>query len=480
MAVLAASLLDRVAEILTRYSMLPPGARIGVAVSGGADSVVLLHLLHRLAGRFQIQLAVLHANHQLRAAESDRDEALVRQLAASLALSLFCEAVPLTPGNLEQEARTARRAFFFRLRKQAGLAKIALGHTRSDQAETVLLRLLRGSGTTGLAGMRFITPEGLIRPLLSTSRQEVRDWALAEGIAWREDSTNQDQRFRRNRLRAKTLPELTADYNSNLEPVLAHTATIAQAEEDYWATQVGPLCNTLARQSHWGLLVEAPALVTLHPAVQRRAVRHLLTHLKGDLRSLDLAHVDAILAICGSAHGHDRVLVPGVDALRSFQTLLLTQPGRLTADNRQYSVPLPPGDWISLPAAAGAIRLNPVNSESQFCDIFKSEEDFPSEVAYINPRVLSDAGLIRPLYVRNWEPGDQVHRPGHSRPEKLKSLFGEHRVLLWERRHWPVITCGEEVVWVRRFGCSAQFAASESATSVFRLEYSVNEYPAEL
>lgn len=480
MAVLPVPLVDRVAEILTRYSMLPPAARIGVAVSGGADSVVLLHVLQRLSQRFPVQLLVLHVNHKLRGAESDADEGFVRNLADSLGLPVLSETATLPSGNLEQEARSARRAFFRRVSGSEGLERIALGHSRSDQAETVLLRLMRGSGTAGLAGMRYITSDNLIRPLLDLSRDEIRDWASNEGIEWREDSTNGDLRFTRNRVRKETLPAMAAAYNPNLERVLAGTASVAQAEEDYWALEISPVCEQLAKPSRLGLFVDAPALGALQPAVQRRVLRRLLMGLRGDLRSIDLVHIEAILALCNSNHGHDRVLVPGVDAIRSFETLLLTEPGRLSADDRQYRYPLPPGEWCRLPGEGGAIRLNSVKSEAQFCDTFKSEEDFPFEVAKINRGVLTDAGLIRPLYVRNWEPGDQIHRPGHTRPEKLKALFGEYRILLWERRHWPVVVCGEEIIWTRQFGCAAKIKASGSEEALLQLEYERAEEAVEL
>jgi tRNA(Ile)-lysidine synthase len=471
MAVLAATLVDRVAEILTRYSMMPPGAQVGVAVSGGADSVVLLHVLHRLSRQFGARLAVLHLNHQLRFGESDADEMFVRELASSLDLPIFCERTTLPPGNLEQEARNARRAFFFRIRSEAGLDRIALGHTRSDQAETVLYRLLRGAGTAGLAGMRFVTPDGLIRPLLTLSRAAVREWAAAEGISWREDATNGDERFVRNRIRNQTLPQLSTEFNPNLESVLANTARVAQAEEDYWAAEIAPICERISTEDAFGLLVDVPALAGLHPAVQRRAIRHLLVRLRGDLRLIDLAHVDGILGLCVGTQGHDRVLAPGVDALRSFETLLLTAPGKLNADARQYSFPLPLGEPCVLPGSAGSLCVYPVKSETQFCANFNSEQYFPSETAEVNQHVLTDAGLMRPLYVRNWEPGDEIHRPGHKQPEKLKALFGEHRIRLWERRHWPVVVCGEEVVWVRHFGCAAKFVASGQESAALRLQY---------
>ena len=161
---LADTLAHRVAEFISREKMLAPADRVGVAVSGGADSLVLLHLLHRLRSHFAIDLVVLHVNHQLRGAESAADEDFVRSIAASLGLDLVAFQGPVPPGNLEQEARDIRRAFFREAKAKYNLHRIALGHTLSDQAETVLFRLLRGSGLAGLAGMRPVTSD--------TSRQK--------------------------------------------------------------------------------------------------------------------------------------------------------------------------------------------------------------------------------------------------------------------------------------------------------------------
>ena len=459
------------AEIITRYSMTTPGSRIGVAVSGGADSVVLLHILYRLAPVLQAGLVVLHLNHQLRGTESDGDENFVRGLADSLGLPCFAERTQLGSGNLEQEAREARRRFFAKARRDHELARIALGHTRSDQAETVLFRFLRGSGTAGLAGMRFVTEEGLIRPLLEISRNEVRDWAITERIGWREDSTNADPKFARNKLRNEAIPVLTAGFNSNLEGVLAGTAAVAQAEEEYWAYEITTIYERISKRTQLGSFLQIPDLEGLPLAVRRRLIRRMLVDVRGDLRGIDLQHVDAVLGVCSSSHGHDRVIVPGVDVLRSFKTVLFTAPGKLNSEKRHYTLDLKVGEINELPYGLGSIGLCFVNSGAQFCANFKSEEYFPTEIADLDRDALGGGEPVRPLRVRNWEPGDELRRSGHRVPEKLKSLFQEYRVLLWERRHWPVVVCGEDIVWVRRFGCAAEFQAADSSRDRIRLTY---------
>lgn len=443
--------------------MIRPHSRLGVAVSGGADSVVLLHLLSALRERFPCELTVLHANHGLRGQESDGDEAFVRALAEELGIPCLSELVALEPGNLEQSARDARRAFF----RKSGLDRIALGHTRSDQAETVLYRFLRGSGSAGLAAMRPVSEDWLIRPLLDASREEVREWARDQGITWREDSTNADSRFARNFLRNEAMPALAQNFNTKLEAVLAGTAALAQAEEDYWSEFVSQIYCEHVSRSDLGSFLHISQLNSLPLAVRRRLIRRAVEEIRGNLRGIDLQHIESILRLFESTEGHDRVIIPGLDALRSYGTLLLAHPGRLNEDKRHYRVDIGVSNPANLPFGLGFIRLDASAKELQNCANVRISQTPSTEVAYLD----SDA-LRGPMYVRNWEPGDGLRMPGHSGFIKLKTLFQEHRVLLWERRHWPVLVCGDDVIWTRRFGCSAEVAAGPETQQTIRLMFS--------
>ena len=418
----------------------------------------------------RIEPIVLHVNHKLRGAESEADEAFVRELAASLHLPVFVERSHPGEGNLEQAARDLRRNFFRKCMAEQHLACVALGHTRSDQAETVLFRFLRGSGLTGLAGMRPVTDDGFIRPLLTSSRVEIREWASAEGISWREDSSNENLDFARNRLRQETIPALADTYNPNLENVLAGMATLASAEEDYWNQQVEPAYGQITKRTQLGPFFQIDALMDLHPALRRRVLRRAMKDVRGDLRSVDFQHIEAMLNLCNSAQGHDRVLVPGIDAIRSFDTLLLTRPGELAAGGRHYRVDLRLGEEHRLPFGAGTIYVDWAQHAVQFCANFKGA----AEVEDLDAGTLTGESASRPFYVRNWEPGDEMQRPGHAGAEKIKSLFQEYRVVLWERRHWPVVVLGDEIVWVRRFGIAAKFKGSGQSRHTVRLIYQSN------
>ncbi|MBV9502618.1 MAG: tRNA lysidine(34) synthetase TilS [Acidobacteriaceae bacterium] len=473
---MTADLIERVAEILTRYNMLSPGDRVGVAVSGGADSVALLHILERLAPRFGITLSIVHVNHGLRGEESDQDEQFVRALAAFLNVEIFVESARVEGANIEEQARDARREFFLRLLNcEGGLDKIALGHSRSDQAETVLFRFLRGSGLAGLCGMRLWTPNRLIRPLLTSSRQEIRSWAEAERIGWCEDSSNQDCRFTRNRLRNDLLPALTRDYNSNLEVVLSRTSELALAEEDYWLGEISKLFHQLAKRIHLGWILPVGAVRDLHLAVQRRLIRHALFVTRMSLRALDMEHIDAVLALCRSCEGHDRVLVPGAEALRSFDQLLIAAPGALNANGRHYRLHIVFGKELALPANAGSLCIDWVKPGTEICASFKEGQELSLERVYLNGDRIALNSSEGVFCVRNWEPGDQLHRVGHKGAEKIKSLFQEYRVPLWMRRHWPIVVCGDEIAWARQFGGAVNFTASKEQGGAVRLTYRPQE-----
>ncbi len=232
-------MLDRVAEFVARHRMLEGGQRVGVAVSGGADSVFLLHALRELG----FKLSVIHIEHGIRGAASVADAEFVGRLGADFGIPFLIHHadVPAMDGNLEQAAREVRQAFYAELIASGAVDRVATGHTRTDQAETVLYRILRGSGLTGLSGILPVTREGIIRPLLEIDRAEIEGWLRERGTAWREDETNRDRTLARNRLRHEILPLLRDGFNPQLDQALAHLATLARDEEDYWDQTVASL-----------------------------------------------------------------------------------------------------------------------------------------------------------------------------------------------------------------------------------------------
>jgi len=454
--------LERLFAYANHHKMFLPGQRVGVAVSGGADSVFLLHAVHQLAPRWNLHLSVVHIEHGIRGDASKQDADFVRSLAAAYGMPFHLQEVQLAAGNLEQEARRARHGFFHSLIQHGQVDRIATGHTRSDQAETVLFRILRGSGLTGLAGVLPVTNEGLVRPLLPFTRIEVRAWLSEGGHAWQEDSTNQDLTFQRNNLRNETLPALASEYNPNLEEALANLATLAHDEEAYWR-------QTLPKAHLNQVVILNTADVCAQPAVGRRLLRQAIAQVKGDLRQIEFAHIERLLQMAAQVHdGHDRAILPGIDAMRSFHLLRIAPFGYDKARIRDYSFTLDSAELQSREITAGPVRLHlgRIVEGSQPCATVKEKLDWQRLVSPPTPQERP-----RSLEVRNWRPGDQYCRIGRGHPEKIKQMFQEFRIPLWERHEWPVLTLGGEVVWAKQFGPAAAFVArADSAVLLSVLE----------
>src|SRR5439155_19223240 len=228
---------------MTRSGLFRAGERVGVAVSGGGDSVLLLDFMTRLASKTGLSLAAVHFNHHLRGAESDADESFVRELADARAIEFFgggadvARAARETHGNVEATARHLRYKFFFSLVNQGSLDKVATAHTASDQAETVLLRLLRGAGTRGLGGIYPVLEGIVVRPFLDLTRAEVQSELHARKLDFRLDSTNLDTRLARNKVRASLLPLLEKEFNPAVVRLLKDLAARARDDEAYLEQQ---------------------------------------------------------------------------------------------------------------------------------------------------------------------------------------------------------------------------------------------------
>jgi tRNA(Ile)-lysidine synthase len=447
-------MLERVAAAMARYRMVAPGDSVGVAVSGGADSVCLLYVLRELAPRWNLRLSVLHLNHRLRGEDSRRDAEFVADLAAQLGFRAEVREadVAAVPGNLEQAAREARLAFFREAIAGGTIAKVAVGHTRSDQAETVLFRFLRGAGSAGLAGIRPVTSEGIVRPLLGVTRAEVEEFLRARGLPWREDATNRSLEFARNRIRHELLPELARNWNPAIAETLANLADWACAEEEYWERELDRLSAGRLSERQGAVFLRADDLRGLPLAAARRLLRRAMERVKGDLRGIDFQHISTVLELASSIEGHGRVQAPGLDIFRSFEWLRIARPVTDSLASRDYAVTAELPGVARVPARGIAVSLELIEN---------SESSAPPDSVYNNSGTswLDGGKVTGPLELRNWRPGDQYWPLGSAGREKIKTFFQEARIPLWERRHWPVLTAGGSIVWARKFGPDARVAA---------------------
>jgi tRNA(Ile)-lysidine synthase len=408
--------------------------------------VGLLRMLLEWRQELGIVLSVVHLNHKLRAEESDTDEAFVRQLAAAHRLEVVCESRNVKGYaaekklSLEAAARELRYEFF-RQTLEGNLDRIATAHTLDDQAETVLMKLSRGAGTRGLAG---IYPEvsiqhsafssqprakTVVRPLLATRREGLIDYLGELGQDWREDSSNRDLRHTRNRMRHGIIPRLERQVNPAIREALAEAAEIARGEEQYWAREVARLLPPLWKRNGRGGVLSRTRLAEFELALQRRLVRAAGESLG---LSLEFRHVEEVLGL--SAEGAQTNLPADWAVCVRKGELRFEGISEATSDYR-YALSVP-GEVVVSEAG--------VTVKAQAMD---------SVGAAYNPADLLDWKYARGgLVVRNWAAGERFW-PSHTKePKKIKELLQDRHITGGEKRRWSVVASGDEVVWVRGLG----------------------------
>jgi tRNA(Ile)-lysidine synthase len=468
---------------LQRLGVWRAGAKFGVAVSGGADSVALLLLFLELREaahtKGPMEIAVVHFNHQLRGAAADADEEFVRQLAAKRGLEFHRAAADVretakrAKRNMEDAGRRERYGFFARLVEQGSVDWVATAHTMDDQAETVLAHLLRGTGLAGLGGIHPISG-GIVRPILHVRRAELRRYLKQCKQTWREDATNRDTSKTRARIRAKLIPLLEKQYQAE---VVAHLATLAeQAREDEEfldAAAASKLASTLD-ESHDTLRIRVDLLTgrATPRALRGRIVRKIVKACKGRDGELGAQHVAGVLQLaeCGE-NGKSLELPGGVEVRReknalSFHSAPETQSGATAGDKSEargkasaaiayaHEVLLNTGEaTVSVPLLRCVFRFRAIDW------LGERSETRSTAVA------LDSAKLRKPLVLRNWRPGDRLQPVGHSGVYKLKRLLNKKGISRWDRNGWPVLTSGDVIVWVRGFPVAAEFAADEKTHS---------------
>lgn len=439
------------------FRLFKAGDRVGVAVSGGADSVALLRALLEARSDLGFVLSVVHFNHKLRGDESEGDESFVSELARTHDLPIYrADADTKTfarekAQSIEAAARDLRYSFFGKLIKDGTLDKIATAHTLDDQAETVLLRVCRGTGTSGLAGIlpRLKVGDGaIVRPLLGVRRTEIGAYLNSQQQGWREDSTNDEPIYTRNRIRHQLMPFLRQSFNPEIVDSLANLAEIARAEDEFWASTTAEAFVRCYRNN----ALEIPELLRLNLALQRRVLR-LAAIQKGAM--LDFDHTERILNLVRTASSREEKIIelPG-----GFRALIAgTQLSISTTD------PLPkpcgfsyllsiPGE-VAIPELRLLVRATLVTSPS-------------ASGAYNDDHKLAMDGLPPQLTLRSWRAGDRFW-PAHSRTEKkVKELLQDRRVSSREKSLWPVALAADEIVWVRGFPVSGRHTARSNEAAV--------------
>jgi tRNA(Ile)-lysidine synthase len=463
-------LAQSVLAYIRKHDLLRPGDRVGIAVSGGADSVALLRLMLELGDELGIVLSVLHLNHKLRGADSDGDEQFVRGVASTYGIEVIAESRDVKAlsaekkMSLEAAAREARYEFFRSL-LLSKLSRVATAHTLDDQAETVLLKMMRGAGTRGLAGIypkKAVSHQPsaiskhdcdrptsdssdptIIRPLLGTRRSQVREYMDQIQQTWREDASNQDLRHTRNRIRQEVLPLLERQVNPAVCETLAVSAEVARAEEDYWHKEVDRVLPGIWSRDESGgtLRISSPSLPL---ALRRRLLRAAAESLA---IALEFRSVEEIL---GDASDDGSAVLPGKWMVSNHGDDITFK--QINQSAIEYEYPLP------VPGKVTVAEIGIVLETFLLCGSDQSQHD-----ALVHSRFAQQKWVVR-----KWRAGERFW-PAHTKePRKIKELLQDHHITGEEKQRWPVISCGDEIIWLRGSGVRRDLQANDGEGVLIR------------
>ena len=441
-----------------------PGERVGVAISGGPDSVLLLEFMNQFARETALSISVVHFNHRLRGEESEADEQFVRERAKTLGLEFLGAEAPASKAaggkrrNQEATARELRYRFFFSLIRQGRLEKVATAHNVNDQAETVLLRLLRGTGTKGLGSIFPVLEGKIVRPFLHLTRDEIEREIQSRKLEFRIDSSNRDVHFRRNRVRLELLPLLRNDFNPEIISLLGELSERARDDEE--------VLEQLARERALPWWVREGSeekmairpLVDFPPAVQRRVLRQMIFSVRGNIRGLNHRHIESLRELASDAQSGRKVMLPGqLEARKEFDWLIVGE--RSIAPCLGFCYPVECPGEVPVPELGATFRFKIIEAET----FGKTYND--TGIGGIDPQKLPGK-----LVLRSWQPGDRIQPVGGSKFRKLKELMGQGKVPARQRSSWPVLESGGQIIWARGFPPAKVAAASSESKQILIIE----------
>ncbi len=462
---------QRVVNFIQEHNLFSAGDKLVVAVSGGADSVCLLHILAQWQRELGVELHVAHLNHQLRGAESDSDASYVSDLAHKLGVPATIERRDVAAyrdqkgGSLEEAAREVRYSFLAEVTRGIGTSKVAVGHARDDHIETVMMHLLRGVGTAGLRGLQprsvlqYSENGGqleVVRPLLEVTRQETLDYCQRYNLAPRSDSSNVSLSFLRNRVRLELLPMLRS-YNPGVDKALLRLADIAGDDISFIEEQASLLWKELAREEGDVIYLDISKMVTSPRAMQRQIFRRAVKQLRGNLKDVEANHIEAMMDFLSKPAGKKLCLPDGLT--------LSTEYGRLVLALVQASIcPLPPLKGIS--------NIN-----------IPGETDLPSwrvRADIIQEVVGDDNGLVasfdldkvgKELTVRRRRPGDRFQPLGMSQTKKLQDFMVDSKIPRSWRDRVPLICSPKQILWVVGWRIDDRVKVTENTKEILRLQF---------
>jgi len=451
-------LLEKVKKTIQEYGLLKKKDKILIAYSGGVDSSALLHLLLELREEWSFELFLGHFNHKLRRS-AEKDERFIKDMAQKHSLPLFIgredvqAKAQAMKQNIEETGRKLRYEFLRKKALEIGEAKVATGHTMTDQAETFLMRLMRGSGLRGLSGIFPVVDGLVVRPLLEVEREDIEAYLKAKKVESRVDESNFDRRFLRNRIRLELLPYIRENFESTIVASLGRITSIIREEDTLLDEIAREKAKNAIMIKRSGVSLELRSLLSLPRAIARRVVRNFISELRGSLRKISFEDVESVLTL---AEGKEYSLKEDLVLRREGSQVFLKK----KAAPVQYEYEWDGEGILDIKELGLRVKGNRIK-----------EKNIPHFRFDDQTRAFLDLGKLRfPLVVRSRREGDRYHPLGAPGQKKVKEIMRAKGIPLSERGRHPVFLSKGEIVWILGLPVSERFKIEKETAVVFQIK----------
>ena len=461
---------QEVLKIIQQYDLVETGDKIIIGVSGGPDSVCLLHILGKLSSDLNISLFAVHINHMLRGEESNEDERYVTELCSRLSIPLTVKKIDIKKISQEkgislEEAGREIRYLEFELEAQRHSAeKIAVAHNKNDQAETVLMHIIRGSGLDGLKGMD-IKRKKLIRPLLFTERKDIEEYCVQNSLNPRVDSSNLESVYTRNKVRLELIPAIDSIFKTDISKSISKMAVLIKDDSDFIEEQVDSLyrkCITKSEASE--IWLNLKILKTIHPAERKRILRNALKSVNFDLKGIEAVHIDSIVnLVLDGKTGSELHLPSDIRVKKSYQELCIFIKQEFKKPYNYDIVLIIPGT-TSIDGPGIRVVASLVEKSDNIGKFIIIKDN--SLIQYFD-----FDSLKKGITIRNRKEGD-IFKPNKSNgKKKIKEYFIDNKIPRDKRDEIPLIANNNEIVWVVGYKISDKFKVTENTKTILKLEF---------
>ncbi|QEK11092.1 tRNA lysidine(34) synthetase TilS [Crassaminicella thermophila] len=463
-------MLEKFLETVKKHNMIKKGEGIVVGVSGGPDSISLLHLLWRIKEEYNLSLYAVHLNHQFRGKEADEDADYVEKFCENLGIKSFifsenvAEYSKKKGVTFEEAGREIRYRLFESVMKKMKAHKIAVAQNMDDQAETVLMRLIRGTGIEGLSAIDYVRDNKIIRPLLDIKRYEIEDYCEKNNLMPRIDKTNLEALYTRNRIRLELIPYIEKHFNVNIKQTLSRTANIIREDKEFINISVQKVYKKIVKKTESEIKIYKEEFEKSHIAIKKRILREAIRELSGDLKNIQNKHIQNLIDLIKDGQvGGEAYLPKGLCAILDYDVIIIRK-GKREIEKYDFEYNINIGETLNIKELDACFISNIINVK----DLQKINKE--SYKTYFDLDKLKK-GMI----LRTRREGDRFTPFGMKGSKKLKDFFIDAKIPREERDKIPLVCDGEEIMWIIGHRISEKYKVDQNTKNVLVLTYKKNQ-----